>query len=156
MADVFQQLVDDQEFRRQQAGQLLLTTLAQQAGSAGKRRISTRYLRRSNTLPEADVPLAGQLVRGLSEGVARQGGSLERTLAGRSGGRIREVLAKLVTDAQATARDDDQAPAEARVPAIQMLALGAAADAMPLLTALVDSRQPQEVQMAAITAPGAH
>ena len=108
VADVFQALVDDQDFRRQEAGQVLLTALAQQAGSAGKKEDVAAVIAVVDSLPEADQALTGQLVRGLSEGAARQGGSLDKILAGRSGGRTREVLAKLVTDAQATARDNDQ------------------------------------------------
>ncbi|HVU87675.1 MAG TPA: PVC-type heme-binding CxxCH protein [Pirellulales bacterium] len=153
VADVFQQLAADESFRRQEAGQVLLTTLAQQAGSAGRNEDLAAVIAAVEALPEADRALTGRLVRGLSEGAARQGGSLERILAGRGGKRTREVLANLVIDAQATARDNDQSPA-ARVPAIQMLALGAPADALPILTALVDSRQPQEVQLAALTALG--
>lgn len=151
MADVFQDLVNDENFRHQEAGQLLLTTLAQQAGSAGKKEDVAAVIAAVDALPEADRALTGQLVRGLSEGAARQGGSLDKILAGRSGGRTHEVLAKLVTDAQATARDNDQSPAR-RVPAIQILALGSPADALPILTALIDSRQPQEVQLAALAA----
>ncbi len=122
VAGVFGDLVDDMDFRRSEAGQMLLATLAGQAGSAGRKEDVAAVLTAVESLPDADLALTAQLVRGLMEGAARQGASLEQIVAGSSGGRTGEVLAKLVAEAQATVRDNDRAPA-ARVPAIQMLAL---------------------------------
>src|SRR5262249_10316501 len=76
VADVFRDVVNDEKVRRSESGQVLLTALAQQAGCAGKKEDVAAVLVAVDALPEADQALTGQLVRGLSEGAARQGGSL--------------------------------------------------------------------------------
>ncbi len=153
MSRVLDEFIGDENFRRGEPGKSLLMALAQQAGSAGRKEDVGAVLVAVNALPKNERDLAGRLVRGLAEGTARQGGSLERYLTDQPAGRVRAVLATLLTDAQATARDNDR-PAEARVSAIHMLALGPAADALPILEGLLDNRQPQDVQLAALAALG--
>ena len=120
IARVLDEFVTDEAFRSSESGKSLLMALAQQAGSTGRKEDVWAVVAAVEALPENEGDLAGRLVRGLTEGTARQGGSLERFLTGQPAGRVRAVLARLLTDVQATLRDDDR-PAEARVSAIHML-----------------------------------
>ncbi|HEY4311955.1 MAG TPA: PVC-type heme-binding CxxCH protein [Pirellulales bacterium] len=150
---VFNDLVRDEAFRASEPGKSSLAAIALQAGSAGKPQDVKAVLAAIEALPEAEQELAGQLVRGLTEGAARQGASLERYLSDQPNSKARQVMATLLATAQATARDADR-PAAARVQAINTLSLGPAVDAVPILQGLIDSRQPQEVQLAALMALG--
>ncbi|HEY1598256.1 MAG TPA: PVC-type heme-binding CxxCH protein [Pirellulales bacterium] len=150
---VYQDLYMDQAFRATDAGRLLLATLATQAGASGREADVTAVLASVDALPESEADLAGQIVRGLSEGAARQGASLERYLAKRPSGRTREVVARLLEDAQVRARDTNR-PAAERVRAVGVLALGPSEAALPVWKDLVDHRQPQEIQLAALAALG--
>ena len=150
---VFQELMRDKAFRGTDDGRSLLAALSAQAGASARQTDVAAVLASVEALPAGEADLAGQLVRGLSEGAARQGGSLERFLTGQSSGRARQVLAKLLEAAQKTARDGShKAPERAR--AIAMLTLGPSRDALPVFKELVDHRQPQEVQLAALAALG--
>jgi len=150
---VFDDLFADKQFRATADGQVLLAALAQQAGAAGRKEDVSEILSAVDGLPTSEQDLAGQLVRGLSEGAARQGASLDRYLAARPAGRTHEVLARLLADAETTARDGQAQPA-ARIAAIRTLGLGESRRALPVLQGLVDHREPQDVQLAALAALG--
>ena len=150
---VFGELFGDKQFRQSADGKIVLAALAQQAGAAGRKEDLSALLAAIDDLPENEQDLAGQLVRGLSEGATRQGASLEQYLAVRPAGRTREVWAELLTDAERTARDGSAQPAR-RIAAIRTLGLGASSRALPLLRGLIDHREPQEVQLAALEALG--
>ena len=104
-------------------------------------------------LGEKEAQLARSLVARAGRSASRQGGSLERFFAASSSGHARDVLSQLLRDANATVRDDNR-PAAERARAISFLALGPPPAALSTIEPLVGHRQPQEVQLAALTALG--
>jgi putative membrane-bound dehydrogenase-like protein len=150
---IFQQLFDDPEFRASDGGQSLLAALAAQAGAQGRNADVDVVLAAVEGLPAGEAGLARELVRGFSTGAARHGGSLGRFLDGTSSGRAREILTKLLDDARTSARDSARSAAE-RTQAIAMLTQGPAGDALAVLKELIDHRQPQDLQVAALSALG--
>ncbi|HEY2839364.1 MAG TPA: PVC-type heme-binding CxxCH protein [Pirellulales bacterium] len=148
---VFNQLVDDAQFRQTDGGKAVLTALAAQAGASGREADIARVLASVESLSGAEAGLAGQLVRGLGEGAARRGGSLEKLLATDATGKAAKILDQLIVEAQKTATDAERKPAE-RAAAVSVVALGPGDGALAVLRTLIDSRQPQEVQSAALAA----
>jgi len=88
-----------------------------------------------------DPLVAFPLARGLGDGLRRAGSSFEK--AGVD-------LESLLDRAAATATDA-QAPASARLEAVALLAFGRGAESEKTLLPLLDSQQPQAVQLAALT-----
>jgi len=146
---VLGQLVADEAFRQTDGGQAVLTALAAQAGASGREADIARVLASVESLSTAEAGLAGQLIRGLGEGAARRGGSLAKLLATDSTGKSAKILDQLIAEAGKTAADTKRKPA-ARAAAISVLALGPADAALATIKPLVDNRQPQEVQSAAL------
>ncbi|MBI2824468.1 MAG: c-type cytochrome [Planctomycetia bacterium] len=152
-ADVFTELANDEPFRATDAGAQLLAIMASQAGAAGRDADISAVLVAVESLPTAENTLAGELVRGLSEGLARHGGSLDKLLAGRSSSKAAEAFVRLLAAARETAIDEER-PAAARARAVAVLALGPTDETLRALESLLGDRQPPEVQLASLAALG--
>jgi putative membrane-bound dehydrogenase-like protein len=119
--------------------------------------LATQVSRRNDS---AEVAVVVKQLEGLADGDATLALMLVRALVDGRGAHAREQLAQnglgtrllgpLVRRAQATASDEHQAIAR-RVDAIGTLALASFDEVRPTLAALIDNRQPQEVQQAAVT-----
>src|SRR5579863_4435849 len=99
-------------------------------------------------LPNENKPLATAMVVGLTEGLARSGSPLKAQVASNPG-RAKELLGELLASSRKTAADETRPPAE-RAEAIRTLGLAPFADNRELLPGLLGTRQPQEVQLAAL------
>lgn len=150
---VFTALVNDPTFLASDGAQSLLSALAAQAGAAGRREDIAAVIAAVEKLSDKNNDAALAIVLGLSEGMSRQGRSLASYLDQDASNRTREILAELLTTAERTARDEKRSAAD-RARAVGVLMLGPAGAATPLLKQLVDHRQPQEVQLAALAALG--
>jgi putative heme-binding domain-containing protein len=87
-------------------------------------------------------------VLGLGRGLRRSGGSLSQALAG-AGSKHRDSLF-----AEAARMATSDGPPEQRQPAIALLGMGKPEAALKLLPELLDSRQPVQVQLAALQSLG--
>jgi len=148
---IFADLIADATFRQTDGGATVLSALAAQAGASGREADISAVLASVETLSGAESGLAGTLIRGLGEGAARRGGSLDKLLARDTTGKAAKILNQLIEDAHKSAVDSARKPAD-RAAAVAVLALGPAEGALAALKTLVDHRQPQEVQGAALTA----
>jgi putative heme-binding domain-containing protein len=147
---VFAELAADAAFRGAPAGRLFLADLARQAGAANRESEIAALLKALGGVPSKEPAAAAAIVRGLSEGLAQSGSPLGKVLASDPQGKAAQVFADLLASARKTAADADQPPA-ARAEAVQTLALGSFADGKQILTELLDNRQPQDVQVAALS-----
>src|SRR5262249_18210002 len=84
------------------------------------------------------------VILGLGRGLQRSGGSLRRLLEGPGSTRFAPIFDRAAQVAGA------EGPVPSRVEAIRLLGLGNADRALEVVTALLDARQPAEVQLAAL------
>ncbi|HEV3025905.1 MAG TPA: c-type cytochrome, partial [Pirellulales bacterium] len=148
-------LAADMALRSSDAGRDFLAALARQAGLADRPSDVAAVLKTIGELSLSDQALLGAIVRGLSEGLAQRGSPLGAVLATDSTGKAAEALAQLLASAKTTAADREQ-PAAARIDAIRALGLDAFAAVCDVLAGLLDNREPQEIQVAAMGALAAY
>jgi len=146
---VFAELAADEKFRGSSAGRVLLADLARQTGASNRQAEIAAVLKALGGVPAQEHAAAAAIVRGLSEGLAQRGSPLSEVLASDPGGKAAQVFAELLVAARKAAADAE-APLAARVQAVQTLSLGAFADGQEILAGLLDNRQPQDVQVAAL------
>jgi putative membrane-bound dehydrogenase-like protein len=138
-------LLADRDARQTAHVRALLGVLAAQIGAAGAKDDLALFLRQFDSLGSEDKALAEELVKNL---VSKQSAARE-LLTGATGGKAAEILAAMIRDAQANARDEKKSPAE-RASAVRTLATGSLAELKALFAELLQSRQPQPVQAAAL------
>ncbi|MFV2068286.1 MAG: HEAT repeat domain-containing protein, partial [Pirellulales bacterium] len=141
----------NRQWRASSNGQQLLEQLANQAGRQNQQAQVAEVLQVLADLPEAEHALAKRIVHGLTEGLTRSGGKLPTALG--TAGKAREILAGMMSQAIRVASDTSR-PVARRVEAIRSLGLAPYKDADDVLPELLDGRQPQEVQTAAIATLG--
>ena len=95
-----------------------------------------------------------EVVLGLSEGLSSQNLVLAEVV-GRTEPSASAWIAELVLEARDLAVNETASP-EARVQAITLMGQGPKSDVAPLLLGLLDPKQPQEVQLAAVRALAIH
>ena len=140
-------LLSDPATRSQPHVRAMLNTVAIQIGAANSKAELATMIRQLDLLA-ADAnskSLAEELVRNL---VSKQPAAQEM-LAGATGGKAREILAALVREAIVTARDEAKVPAD-RASAVRTLSSASLAETKELFAELLQSKQPQPVQVAAI------
>jgi putative heme-binding domain-containing protein len=143
--DVFRELAGDAEFRAKPHGRTFLPILAAQTAANRPADVSV-------VLKALDGPLAGDqaLARAIVAALMTKMSSETHSLfAGSAGGRARAILAELLTDARATAVDEHK-PAPARAVAVRALRFAPFPEERAVLAELLATRQPAEVQTAAI------
>ncbi len=140
--DVFAELSADKHFRDQKSGQELLRQLVALVGAKNRRDEIERVL---GFLKQMDDPaLAFAMTRALGDGLQR---AKQPLLS--AGGSVTNILVR----ATAMARDD-AAPDSQRVPAIELLTYTSFAESGALLLGLLDQKQSQPVQLAALSTLG--
>jgi len=147
--ELFAELTADDEFRRRDEGRMFLASLARQVGVANRQMETAKVLKAIGEVPPKDQATLAAIVRGLSEGLAQRGSPLAEVLASDATGKATAALAQLLAAAATNAADGEQTMA-VRIEAIRTLGLGALADSRDLLAGLLDNREPQEIQVAAL------
>jgi putative membrane-bound dehydrogenase-like protein len=144
--DLFRLLIADKGFRTAAHGRTLLTALVTQIGAANSKKDVAAVAQGIDALPGDEKVLARELVRGL---VSRQPAAARDHLTGTASATVAALLGELLRDARQTAPDGKRSVA-ARVAAVRTLGLAAFADVQGLFGDLLQLRQPQPVQAAAL------
>jgi putative membrane-bound dehydrogenase-like protein len=140
-------ILADEALRRSPSGQQLLHALIQQIGRGRKARevkLVVDALEQLDTSKAPDLP--GSLVTDLLDNGR---GAPAKLLLASSSGRTKDLVARVLGDARRTALDERQQPAD-RAAAVRRLGSGDYAYTQDALAELLDARQPQAVQQAAI------
>lgn len=137
----------DRDARRLPHVRRLLGLVATQIGASNIKGDLAIFLRQLDALATdaGDKPLAEELVKNLIS----QQPSVRQLLGGAAGGRAKEIVLAMIREAQATAADEQKSPAD-RADAVRLLATAEFSDVKPLCTDLLQSRQPQPVQVATL------
>ncbi len=151
-ADVLAVLAGNPEFRTAMIRKTVVAPLAMLIGVQAQKNEVLAVLTTIDALPEDDKQLATAVVVGLAEGLAQSGSPLRSQIAARPG-RAKLLLEEFLTSSRAAAADEGRTPVE-RVEAIRTLALASFAESRELLSRLLATRQPQEVQLAAMAVLG--
>jgi putative heme-binding domain-containing protein len=149
-AEVFRRLLADGEFRAAPHGRPFLLALAAVIGRTNRADEIAALARELDALPAGEQALTKEIVRSL---VAKLPAAGREPFARLAGGKVGAVLADLLRDARQTA-PDAKCPVAARVAAVRTLGLAPFADNQGLFRELLQSRQPQAVQAAALEALG--
>ena len=144
-------LAADAEWRGTGSGRAFLEQLAEQTGLQNQSDQIAEILKSLEGFGQEEKRLAQGVVRGLSKGLAKAGSPLLTDLSSGGGSRAGELLTDMVEQSKKTAGDSN-GPVNQRVAAIRSLSLASFDDVVDILADLLDSRQPQEVQTAAIQA----
>lgn len=140
-------LLLDRDTRQVPHVRLLLGLVASQIGASNVKGDLAIFLRQLDTLATdtGDKALAEELVKNL---VSKQP-SVRELLGGAAGGRAKEIVLAMIRDARAIAADDQKSPAD-RAAAVRTLATAEFSEVQQLCTDLLQSRQPQPVQVATL------
>ncbi|HID75660.1 MAG TPA: c-type cytochrome [Planctomycetaceae bacterium] len=149
--DLLSRLAQDPNLRRTATGRSLLEQLAEQTGLQDQGDQVAVVLRLLDRLAAEDKPAAQAILHGLNKGLAKTAGPLLARLNAGDGSRAQELLAEMLHRSKQQAADEDLAVPK-RVAAVRSLALAPFPEVRHILGQLLDSRQPQEVQTAAIQA----
>lgn len=147
--DVLASLLGDAAYRATAPGRDTVLALASQIGSQARQSDVVQAVSSIEGLPESERQFSARLVAGLVDGLARRGSPL-RDLVTKGSGRAHQLLAETLVASQKTAGDASKPPAE-RAEATRTLRLGSFAEARGLLPSLLGTREPQEVQLAALS-----
>ena len=142
-------LAADSQWRSGSQGRAFLEQLAEQAGLQKRNDQVAEVFKVLEGFSASEKQLTQAVVRGLSRGLEKSGSPLRKQLA--AGSRAGQVLAEMVAQSKKLAADADQ-PVGQRVEAVRSLAMTSFEEAGDVLGELLDSRQPQEVQKAALQA----
>jgi putative heme-binding domain-containing protein len=127
----------------------LLTALASQIGMQAKKEDVTAAVQAIDHLPAAQDALAGSLAVAMSEGSIKAGRPLSASVPESS--RVARLLKARLAASARVAADEKQSPAR-RAAAARVLVLSPFSEVRGLLAELLNQRQPQEVQLAAVAA----
>jgi putative heme-binding domain-containing protein len=145
---LLERLLVDQQFAASAAAPEIVRELAQVIGARSRTAEMQRSVAALSTA--ADTPARREVIVGIGEGLKRSGKSLRR--AGFSGDAARVVDDRLSHAARIAA--EARSPVDVRAAAVRLLAYEDFDRAKPTLAALLDAKQPQDVQRAAISALG--
>ena len=142
-------LLQDREIRRQPHVRSIITAAATQIGASGAEQDLDQFLGQLDVIAadREDPAAAAELVRGI---VSRHP-AVSPLLAKSKYRSVRELLQRSIHDAVSVARDS-QKPPEERADSVRYLAAGPYADLQDIFTSLLQSREPQPVQAAALEA----
>ena len=148
--DLATRLAGDTAWRTTASGRALLEQLAQQAALHGQRDQVAQVFDMLGQLGPEEKVLAENVVRGLGRGFEKSNNPMRDQLASGNAG---AVLAEMIHQARAAAADAEKPPGE-RAEAIRSLALAPLDQVDRILEQLLDGRQPQQVQKAALQTLG--
>jgi putative membrane-bound dehydrogenase-like protein len=144
--EVFGQLAGNAPFRDATHGRAFLLTLAAQCGANGRPDDLAAVLNSVDRLPASDRTLSRDIVAAL---LSRMPAAALKKYSGADAGKMGAILAGLLVNARRTAIDEKNTAA-ARAAAIRSLRFAPFNDVQALLSEFLASRQPPEVQAAAI------
>ncbi len=144
-------LAADAEWRGTDGGRAFLEQFAEQAGLQNQSDQIAEVLKSLDGFGQEEKQLGQSVVRGLSKGLSKAGSPLLADLSSGGGSRAGELLTEMVEKSK-TAAGDPKQPVDERVAAVRSLGLAPFDDAVDILTDLLDSLQPPEIQTAAIQA----
>jgi putative membrane-bound dehydrogenase-like protein len=147
--ELFSLLAEDAAWRSTPAARGVLAELAQQAGLQNRSGQVADVLATLESFPDHERPLSSAVVRGLSEGLARAKSPLLAKLDASGGSRAGQLLAEMLERSQQLALDETAA-SEKRVDAVRSLVTAPYQIASRVLSAVLEARQPQDVQVAAV------
>jgi putative membrane-bound dehydrogenase-like protein len=153
--EVLARLAKDAESRHSAGAQAVLASLAAQVGAQKKPGEVAAVVKALEQLPADEAALQSSLLRGLNEGLVQSGGSLRTALATAKANDAASLVDRLISAAKQRAADDKLSIA-ARVEAVGTLSLGSLEEVGSTLAGLLDNKQPQEVQLAALAVLGKH
>jgi len=148
--DVLASLVANSAWRAGESSRTLLYELARYIGRQNKSAELSKTLAALETITK-EPALSTSIMRGLGDGLARQGGTFSSQLAKLGSVKAESLLGEILAAARQTAGDADK-PANLRVEAAGLLALGSFSESSPVLIGLLSNREPQAVQSAALGA----
>ena len=146
--DVFTRLAGEIDYAASAGGRVFLGELARQIGTQGQQADVAAVVKAIEVLPAQRRTLAGHWVQQLAQGMKKSGPALRSqlsTVTADAGNLIDELLAA----ARKTAANERASLAD-RLAAVETLGLSDLATERKLLTSLLDTRQPQQVQSAAL------
>ena len=149
--DIFSALAEDSKWRATEPGAMMLAELADQAGLQKKVDQVAKVLAALDKLGDDEDKLIAQIVHGLGKGLLKSGTPIGNVLTNNK--RATEAMAKLVEEAQNQAADANAKP-DKRIEAIRALVLAPLDDVCDTLSEMLESRQSQEIQIAAIQTLG--
>jgi len=149
--DLVSLLAADSRWRNTGSGRTLLEEMAEQVGLQNHGDQVAEVFKVLDHLPKNERDLAQGIVRGLSGGLKKSGSRWLARLT--SGSKAAQVLAEMVEQSKALATDERK-PVPQRVEAVRCLTLASFDGARNVLSRLLDGRQPQEIQVAAVRALG--
>ena len=143
--------VRDPEARQRPHVRIITTAIASQMGSANAKDELAAFVKLIEGLSteSADKALAEELVKAL---VSKQP-SAKDLLASATDGKATEIVAAMIRDAQTVAADDKKTVAD-RVAAVRTLSSATYSDVQAVLGKLLQSREPQAIQSAALEVLG--
>ncbi len=147
--EILSQLATDSTWRSTTSGRGFLEDLAEQAGLQNRSDQVAEVMKTLEEFGTDETELAQAVVRGLSRGLKRSGSPLLERVT--SGGKAGQMLGEMIEQASALATDTEQPP-QRRAEAVRSLGLASLDQVGEVLGELLDSRQPQEVQKAALQA----
>ncbi|NQU25148.1 MAG: c-type cytochrome [Candidatus Nealsonbacteria bacterium] len=147
--ELLARLASDAKCNNRPDGLALIEEMAEQTGLQDRADQVAEALRLIDSLGADRKQLVQAVVRGLGRGLDKAGSPLRQRLI--SGGKASVVLAAMVRESVELAGDVRQ-PVDRRVGAVRSLALASFDEARRVLGDLLDGRQPQEVQIAAVRA----
>ncbi|MBI3862745.1 MAG: prolyl oligopeptidase family serine peptidase [Planctomycetia bacterium] len=151
-ADVLVALAADGPFGASSAARTVLVELAGQIGLQAHQSDVLETLGAVEKISADRKALATAMVVALTEGLARSGSPLRAQVAAKSG-KSGELLAELLASSRKSAADESRKSAE-RAEAVRTLGLAPFAENRDLLPGLLATRQPQDVQLAALAVLG--
>ena len=149
--ELFSRLATDEKWRSNHDVRMFLDDLAEQAGLQDREAQVAEVLKSLEGFSKDDKKLAQAVVHSLGKGLKKAGSPLLARLKSGSGSVAGRVLAEMVKQSKKVAVDG-QKPVDQRVEAVHSLALASFDEARNVLYELLDSRQPQAVQVASIQA----
>ncbi len=149
--ELVSRLAADRTWRATTNGRTFLEEMAEQAGLQNRADQVAEVLKTLDALGPQEQRLAQDIVRGLGRGLKKAGSPLLDRLA--SGSKAGQLLGEMVEQSKRLAADAE-APVSQRVEAVRSLALASFEEAGGVLGELLDGRQPQEVQVAAVQTLG--
>jgi putative membrane-bound dehydrogenase-like protein len=148
-AEVLDTLVVDENFRTSETGRSFLAQLAEQLGAQSRLGDLQRFETTLASIAAKQPAVATQLVRGVMSGLKRHATGKETAVSPQVAAILKQVLASSMKVA-----GDESLPLGSRQDAIESLALGSFSDVQTLLAEMLESQQPQELQLAAVEVLG--
>lgn len=148
--DLFADLAADTKYRGTAEGRQFIESLVNLIGVQNRKPDVATVIRGLQGFSGDEHDLSFVVVRALGEGLAKAGAPLRDSLAAADATQAGKLLDDLLADARRLAADSAASIPE-RVEAIRTLKLDRFADVRESLTPLLDNKQPQDLQLAALS-----